>query len=122
MKSEGSIVGTLVFILIGPLVWALHLLVAYGSHASLCAVAGAGRLADPLPWILGGVTLAAALILALALASPSTFRRPLRAARRDDREAAFATGVMRVLALLSLLGVLFAGIAMVILPLCQQLR
>lgn len=123
MRREGSIVGTLVFMLFGPIVWALHLLVAYGTHASLCATAASEPVANAaLHLVLGGATIAAAIGLTIAAVRPPLVRWMLRAVPATSAEAGFATNVMQILVLLSLLGVTFAGLAMMLLPLCSQLR
>jgi hypothetical protein len=123
MRREGSIVGTLIFILFGPIVWALHLMATYAGHASLCDV-GAGRpdLLAPLPVVLAAATMVAALLLGTAVVRPGLVRSVLRAVPASSPEAGFATRVMQWLVLLSLFGVTFSGLAMLILPLCQQLR
>lgn len=124
MSREGSIAGTLLFMLFGPLVWALYFLVVYGGHASFCAAGDRlpGMPAEVLPILLAAATAAAMALIAGALLWPSAPRRLLRAVPAGNPEAGFVTRVMRLLALLSLFGVGFAGIAMLIVPLCQQLR
>ncbi len=124
MRREGSIVGTLVFLLFGPLVWALDLLVVYGGHASWCA-AGDRLPGDPqvvVPVLHWGATAAAGLILAVAIIWPAIPRALLRAMPSTSPEAGFADRVMQLLALLSLFGIFFVSLAQFLLPLCAQLR
>lgn len=121
MSREGSTAGSLAFLAFGPIVWALHLAVSYGGHAALCAVGPAAQ-GGTLPLLLAAATAMAAIILVVALLRPGLVRRALRAMPASSTEAGFATTVMRFLGVLSLMGVAFAGLAMLILPLCQQLR
>ena len=121
MNREGSTAGSLAFLAFGPIVWALHLTVSYAGHASMCAV-GPAEGSGALQLLLGLATFIALAILVVALLRPGLIRRLLRAMPETSPEAGFATTVMRFLGVLSLLGVSFAGMAMLILPLCQQLR
>lgn len=121
MNREGSIAGSLVFLTFGPIVWAVHLGITYAGHAALCAV-GPAETGGALPVLLWVATLIALATLVVALARPALIRRLFRAMPETSPEAGFATTVMRFLSALSLLGVTFAGLAMLVLPLCQQLR
>ena len=66
MNREGSITRTLIFMLLGPIAWALHFLVVYGSHASYCAVGERlpGQPDTVIPVLQWSATIAAALVLA----------------------------------------------------------
>jgi hypothetical protein len=120
IRSE--IVGTLLFILFGPIVWALHLGISYAAHAALCAAGDRLPLAQSdLPWLLGATTIGSLLFIALAVLAPAVIRRTLGAVR-DEEEAWFATALMRGLGLLSLAGVVYFGLSMMIVPLCLPLR
>lgn len=122
MKRQASIVGTLVFMLFGPLVWGAQMTLAYAAHASLCAAGDRLPLgAGALPWVLGGVGLLALVVLGTALAWPAPLRHLLRAPGETE-EGSFAQGVMRLLALLALFGSVFLSMTMLLVPLCQQLR
>lgn len=122
MTRSGGIVGTILFMLFGPIVWAVHLGVSYALHAALCAADDRLPLSpSDLPWLLGGATAIAALALAAALAIPGTVRTTLRAVNEGE-QAAFATTVMRILSLLSLFGVAYFGLAMLVVPVCLPLR
>lgn len=124
MPRQAPVLGTILFLLFGPLIWAVHLFTVYAGHASLCEAGDRLPLldADALPWLLGGATAAALLILALGSVRPAIVRRLLRATSPAHDEMAFTTSVMRMLAALSALGVVFAGVAILLVPLCAQLR
>ena len=111
---------TTLFVLFGPIVWAVHFLIAYGGHAALCAAGDrlpfAGR--ETLPWLLGTATAAALLLVAAALIRPGLLRRMLGAGSVLAEETMFLTRVMRALGALSFFGVAWAGLAMLIVPLC----
>jgi len=105
-------------VLFGPLVWAAHFTVLYGTHALACAaVPDAGGRPD---WILP--MLAFATLVALALASlPFAFAKRfagLMSARASENESRFLVSLMRWLAALSLVAVLANGIALLIVPPC----
>lgn len=124
MRREGSIVGTLLFMLFGPLIWAADLLVVYGGHASYCAAGDRlpGDAEAVLPMLLWAATAAAGLIIAAGIVWPSLVRTVLRAMPATSPEAGFMERVMRWLALLSLFGVAFMGLALTLVPICAQLR
>lgn len=116
-----SITGTLVAMLFGPLVWAAHLLIAYGAHSSLC-VAG-DRLpllsADDLPLLLWAATAIALLLTIGHAVFPGVVHRALRAGG-DDRP--FTGVVARTLSGLSSVAIVFAAIVIATIPLCAGLR
>ena len=119
---RANVVGTILFILFGPIVWAIHLGVSYAAHAALCAAGDRLPLGpDALPWILGPATILALLLIGAAMLSPNLVRAPTRAGREGE-DVRFATAVMRTLGLLSLLGVGYFGLAMLFVPLCLPLR
>jgi len=119
---RASVVGTMLFILFGPIVWAAHLGVSYAAHAALCAAGDRLPLgANALPWVLGAATVVAVLVITIAMLSPQLVRAPIGAVREGE-DARFATAVIRTLGLLSLMGVGYFGLTMLLLPLCLQLR
>jgi len=123
MTQDGSLLRRMLFLLFGPLVWALHLGLAYAGHASLCAAGerlGLGP--GALPWLLGGLTLAALLALLAALLRPAALRGLLRVAPLSEGEEVFAQATMRLLSLLSLFAIGCAAIVLLAVPSCLQLR
>jgi hypothetical protein len=122
MTRSSSIVGTLIFVHFGPIVWALHLGFSYALHAAICEADERLPL-DPsaLPWLLGAGTAAAALALIVGLLLPDVVGTPLHAARGGE-VGTFVTSLMRLLALLSLFGVGYFGLSMLLVPICLPLR
>ncbi|MDN5751791.1 MAG: hypothetical protein L0H15_00730 [Nitrosospira sp.] len=124
-NSNRQGIGTLLFILTGPIVWAAHLALIYSSQSSLCSF-------DPGEGGAGGRDAIAAIILAVtavgvAAVGSSAFRA--RSAHgltaRADLPAetiTFIVTIMRVLAALSILAMLYAGLGVVFLPACDSLR
>lgn len=125
-EDPGSVASALVYLLLGPLVWAGHLFLVYAPQSMLCAFrltgfAGAGPLL--IEAVIGAVTLLAAIALVLAILFPRGTARLLRAAGfLRGENGAFMMLVMRLLAALSLAGVLWAGATLLWLPACAQLR
>jgi hypothetical protein len=115
--------GTMVFVLFGPLIWAGHLLVAYGGHASLCEFEVLSLWGFPVvPVLLWGATGGALLALIFGLLWPGSIRRLLRAENDIEDENRWLEGLMRLLAALSLFGVVYAALAIFMVPYCGQLR
>lgn len=116
----------LLYLLTGPVVWAGHLFLVYAPQSALCAfrVTGVARV-DPLliEILVGIVTALAAAALLAAIWLPRNTARRLRAAEYLQGEnGAFMIAVMRLLAALSLCGVLWAGAAVLLLEACPQFR
>jgi hypothetical protein len=116
--DEPSATGTLVYLCVGPLVWSAHLLTVYGAHALLCETD-----ADPaLPALFIIVTTVAA---AAALALGWMLRTPLAALLSVARAAsgrATYDAVFGVLVLLSLVAVIWAGVAALLIDACVATR
>lgn len=122
MRSLG-ILGVMLYLLFGPVVWAAHFSASYAAHAALCASGDRLPLlgVQSLPALLGGATLLASVTLVALVLKPHLLDR-LGPHGASADNAAFLRGVMRFLSLLSLVGVAWSGVAMLVLPLCQQLR
>jgi hypothetical protein len=118
-------IGTLVFILIGPIVWAMHLTLIYGSQSSLCAFnLGEDRSG-------GNVAVVAIILVATIVCIGTVGFSAARAsfvhaliARADPptEQVGFIVTIMRVLAGLSILAMFYGGLGAVFLPACDQLR
>jgi hypothetical protein len=118
--SERS-VGTLLLSLAGPLIWALHFAVVYGVQHVACATLG-GHRADF--WIHASViiaTVVALLALLVTIIKPNVVLRMDRDGGMSQNTRALLPGIMRLLALLSFFGVLWAGAAVFFLPACGSL-
>jgi hypothetical protein len=124
--DPASPAAALLYLMAGPLLWGVHLLVVYGMQSALCAyrLTGIAQL-DPLlvRALVVAVTVLVALALGFAAWRPRTTARLLRAAVfLDGENGPFMTAVMRLLVLLSLAGVLWAGAGALLLEACPQLR
>lgn len=123
-EHEPPIASTILFITAGPILWAFHFLLVYGSQSALCAVGGqgAGNTMETIAtgWVIAA-TLAIAPPLAVFLWKPALIATLLRF-RAEEAEQAFAFRVFRVVSFLSLVGVLFACAASLIIAPCAQLR
>ncbi len=112
------------FLLAGPILWAIHLLLAYGPQSALCAARKTG-VADMGDGVVSAVVVAVTAVLAvplvLLLLSPRGAARLLRF-REEGDDRRFSASVMRWLAALSLAGVVLAGAAALLLDPCAQLR
>jgi hypothetical protein len=124
-SSNRQGIGTLIFILVGPIVWAAHLTLVYGSQSSLCAF-NAGEDGS------GGNSAVVAIILFATIAGigavgfsavhPSFVHALIARAAPPAEQAEFIVTIMRILAGLSILAMLYAGLGAIILPACHQLR
>ena len=114
-----STVGTLVYLLIGPVIWAAHFMTVYAAQGWLCAI---GAAQDRIIAAVFALTLPPLLALAAALFMPAGLARLLRASDWGEETQHFLAGAMRLLSLLSLLAVLYFATAAALLPACPALR
>jgi hypothetical protein len=124
MLQPRRTIGTLTFILIGPLLWAAHLTAIYGSQSSLCAFdvgVSAGDSNTLVSVLVVVVTLVCIGFLAVAIWRPQPILGWL-APGEPPIDLAFLTWVMRALSCLAALAILYAGTASILLPACAQLR
>jgi hypothetical protein len=123
--STRQMIGTLVFIMLGPILWAVQLTLIYGAQSSLCAF-GVGVGADGNNALAAGVVIAASVVcmalVGVALARPDIGYGLITGAGMPGEQRGFLVGVMRLLAGLSLLAMFYAGLGAVLLPACAQLR
>lgn len=104
-----SFFGTLLLVLAGPLIWATHLLVIYGTSTILSAQAAPGR--SP------GIVIGAATLFALALLAVVLGGNEGPAQGGEDVNVhRFLENLKRLLAILSGLGILWAGSTVLFLP------
>lgn len=113
--EEISVTRAMLMILAGPILWAGHFAFAYGTHTLACASAIS---ASAVPWTIGVATLLVVVLLAVILWEPVLLRHFERPAGNNR----FLSNVSRMLAVLSLTGVLWTGWAALTLETCAQLR
>jgi hypothetical protein len=110
--------GIVFAVLFGPLVWAAHLVVLYGVHASVCAAASkVGGQPDSLLPVLAVATLIALALVSLPLVFAKRFAGFV-SARAPEDESRFLLMLMRWLAALSAVAVVASGIALLTVPPC----
>jgi hypothetical protein len=110
--------GIVFAVLFGPLVWAAHMALLYGVHASVCAAASSvGGRPDPVLPVLALATLIALALVSLPLVFAKRFAG-FMSARAGEDESRFLLVLMRWLAALSVVAVLANGIALLIVPPC----
>jgi hypothetical protein len=115
--DTASGVGTLVYLTIGPILWALHLAVVYGLQPVLCRYSVEVNLA-----VVGIATVTALVVLLGAVARPKVLARLLHARAPSQASRRFHRRVMRWAALLSAAGIIWAGAAALVVPACEGLR
>lgn len=124
-RSNRQGIGTLAFILIGPLVWAVHLTLIYGGQSLLCAFNpgedASGRNVAIVAIILAA-TIAGIAAVGFSAARPAIVHALIARGALPAEQAGFVVTIMRVLAGLSILAMIYAGLGAVILPACGQLR
>lgn len=120
-EKSPSTVGTLVAILLGPLIWAAHFLVVYGAHASLCEAGNRlpGVTASWLLPVLWGATAVAWLLTVGHAVFPGYVHNLLRG---GGSEQSFTMIVARLLSGLSAVAVTLVAIAITIVPICAGIR
>lgn len=119
--SSRQMIGTLAFLLTGPILWAADLTAIYGAQSSLCAFGAIGP--NSIGWLV--IATSALLLLAdiIALARPRmVFHLLTGTSPPDESQWTFLAGVMRVLAGLSALTITYFALAAVLLRACAQLR
>lgn len=119
-KSSRQMIGTLVFILVGPILWAVHLTVTYGAQSSLCAFDAASE-----TFITAMIIGSAAVFIgltALAMLKERSCFALLAGTSPPDEQWPFLKTLMKLLGALSVLGMIYFSIASLILPACAQLR
>jgi hypothetical protein len=110
--------GMVVAVLFGPLVWAAHFAVLYGSHASVCAAAERDHAAlGPLIPVFALATALALILVSLPLAFTRRFAALLFVAKSED-ETRFVRSLMRWLSGLSVVAVMANGVAVLLVPPC----
>lgn len=103
--------------LVGPLVWALHLALVYGGQHLLCA---RGAAHNTVLWLVIISSIVAVMLLVpLLVASAPVLQRLLGGDQRPEPTQQFLLAIMRLLVLLSLAGIIWAGVAALLLPGCS---
>lgn len=123
--QPGSAVGTIVFLLFGPIVWAGHFAFCYGMQSVACTLASVGQggsipvRIDGLIWL---ATLAAAGLIVAALLARRALASLLRADVWSASQSAFQRRTMSWLATLSLFAVIALAVGTLLIDSCALLR
>ncbi|WP_367716634.1 hypothetical protein AB2N04_01780 [Nitratireductor sp. GISD-1A_MAKvit] len=110
--------GTLLFILLGPLIWAAHFTLSYGSHTLLCRLEAQ---AATTTLFVTATSLVAVALLSWFLIKPDAFSRSLGIADRKEHAQPLKMIAM-LLAGLSIMAVLWGGLTVSFLSACVQGR
>ncbi|MGZ8928529.1 MAG: hypothetical protein ACXW03_08740 [Methylobacter sp.] len=110
-------IGIALLSLAGPLIWVVHFAVVYGVQHVACVA----LLNNADFWVATSIivmTVVALLALLALILKPDILQRLSRNRIQEERIIVFLSGVMRTLAFLSILGVLWSGISLFFLPAC----
>lgn len=124
-RDHSSLFGTALYMLTGPLLWALHMTAVYGSHTLLCTV----EVKQPMLWgaspsavAIMAATLVAVAFLAVFIAARQRMAKAMRIPQADEPQRAFLDGLMLWLGFLSIAGIVWSGATVMVLDACAQLR
>ncbi|WAK02639.1 hypothetical protein [Methylobacter sp. YRD-M1] len=117
---SGESVGVLLITLAGPLIWGVHFGIVYAAHHLICLLTG-NSAAFWAQLAVIAATIAALLALLLSIFKPEIMQHMVRYESAQNISRSFLTGVMRLMALLSVFGVLWAGSAALFLPACTSI-
>jgi hypothetical protein len=113
-------IGIALLSLAGPLIWVLHFAVVYGVQHIAC-VTLLNRADFWIETSIVVVTVVALMVLLLLIIKPDVLQRLDKNQIREERIMVFLSGIMRVLAFLSFLGVLWSGMSLFFLPACGSI-
>ncbi|MBU1209981.1 MAG: hypothetical protein KJ587_01760 [Alphaproteobacteria bacterium] len=121
----GSTVGTIVYILLGPIIWAAHFTALYFGQSVTCQITGSGRpetIASAINLGIWAATAIAASLLAMALHSPARFEVLFGTDVWQSDQRGFHRQTMAVLSGLSLFAILAAASGTLLIDPCAVLR
>jgi hypothetical protein len=111
----------LLFLLIGPIAWALHLTAMYASHTIVCAFRTGPIFAiEPMHAIAAIAAFVALALIAAAICAPETICRSL--GLKFGVDWPFYRKTAALLAVLSAAGVAWAAVTVFFIPACTALR
>lgn len=119
-QSSRQMIGTLAFMLTGPILWAADLTAIYGAQSSLCAFGALPQSA--VGWLVIATSVLLMLVAGIAVAKPRQLFSVFTGTQPPEEQWAFLQGSMRALAALSALAILYFTLAATMLPACAQLR
>ena len=113
-----STIGTMLYLLNGPILWAAQLTTIYAAQAMMCA----RDLPQPIPAIVFVTTIAALVLLVAIMARPVQVSRLLRASKPNNEVHCCHIGISRMLSLLAAVAMVWAGATALWIPACPPLR
>lgn len=118
--SSRQMIGTLIFLIIGPALWAANLTVIYGAQSSLCAFSA---LPPPsIGLVVAGASLFLTLLAVCCLVWPLPVFAWLTGSAPPKSQWPFLRGTTRALGALSVLAMIYFTAAVAFLPACDGLR
>ncbi|MDN2580914.1 hypothetical protein [Aquibium sp. ELW1220] len=117
-RPEPSTLGTLTYLLLGPLAWALQLTLVYAGHTLVCSQGGSAALGDGLVIVVSAVL---AVLVGSFLLFPLAVARVLGLTREMDARAAYDR-IARVAGVLALVAIVWTGTTAVLVEACAQGR
>lgn len=119
VASSRRMMAAFVFIIYGPICWALQLALIYGSQSALCAFGADWR---PVTTAVLVLSLATMALAGAGSVWPATVYRLLAGTEAPAGQWPFMRFVMRLLTGLALLAMLYAALGALLLPACAVLR
>lgn len=118
--SARQMIGSILFLIAGPILWAINLTVIYGAQSSLCAFRALPE--NVIAAIVVVTTLALMATAGAFIVWPQIVFRLLVGAAPPTDQWPFLNGTMRILAALSALAMLYFATASLTMPACAALR
>ena len=121
-RSRPSTMGTLTYVLLGPILWSAHFAAMYGVQSTACAVGGSAAAGPVVATVAALATAVVLLLLAGAVVRARTVGGWLHARPWPNPAQQFCDSAMRLLAMLSCVGTIWAGATVLLVPACPPLR
>ena len=119
VASSRRMIAAFVFIIYGPICWALQLALVYGGQSALCAFNTDWGLVTTAVLVTSLLTMTLA---GVGLAWPASLYKVLAGIDAPAKQWAFMRFVMRLLTGLALLAMFYAALGAVLLRACAPLR
>ncbi|QYO76057.1 hypothetical protein [Devosia salina] len=118
--SPRQMIGTYVFLITGPILWAINLTLIYGAQSSLCAFAAWP--AGTIKVLVGAISILLVGCAGAAMLWPEIVLRALAATSPPEDQWPFLKGAMRLLTGLSALAMTYFALAALFVSGCDALR
>ena len=118
--SSRQMIGTLVFLIFGPICWALQLTTVYGMQSALCAFQAVSM--TTVTVLVVALTIVIAGLAGAGMVRPGLVYRVFTGVQPNSEQWPFLVFVMRSLTALSILAMAYAGTGALMLAACGALR